>query len=94
MKVTSGLLFAGIAALVMVLVTAHAEAGKPPAKPVVLTVDGKVLASLPARMEGSWDDSGYSGPVVIINYGNTGALSFKGRFQFGGFESKCSHFND
>lgn len=94
MKVTSGLLFAGIPALLMVLVATHAETGNPSAKPVVLTLKGTVQVSLPAKMEGSWDDSGYSGPVKVVNYGNTGENAFKGKFQFGGWDSKCTNFND
>jgi len=45
-------------------------------------------------MSGEWDDSGYSGPVTIVNYGNTGANTFSGRFAFGGSDSKCDWFND
>ena len=94
MKVTSGLLLAGIPTLFLGLATAHVEAGNPRAKPVVLTLKGTGQVNLPAKMEGHWDDSGYSGPVVVINYGNTGENAFKGKFQFGGWDSKCTKFND
>lgn len=76
------------------ITVASARSSDSSAKPVTLTLADGTQISLPAKMEGDWEDGGYSGDVIIRNFGNTGVNAFRGEFRFGGTDSKCDWFSD